>query len=126
MEREEIKYMSGTRIFTDKRKEAKRCFERVSGPCLEKLGLHFTNGTGYVILDTTVEPRIGDLVHCDDRFGTIHGFIKQIRDIKDGVYIVGTAYEDSSKDFAFEASVIYGVVTYVFDAINHNQLYERK
>ena len=114
-----------TRIFKQTRIEVKRTFERVQGKCLEKLGLRFTNGTGYAVLDCTVKPKIGDLVHCDNTFGTIHGFIKQVRDIKDGVYIVGTAYEDDTKDFEFEASIIYGVVTYVFDAFNRNQLYER-
>ena len=114
-----------TQIFTQKRIGSKRTFEHIHGKCLEKLGLRFTNGTGYAVLDCTIKPKIGDIVHCDNTFGTIHGFIKQIRDIKDGVYIVGTAYEDSTKDFEFEASIIFGVVTYVFDAFNHNQLYER-
>ena len=114
-----------TEIYTKGRKKERRRLELISGKCLEREGLIFTNGTGYAVIDCTVRPKVGDLVHCDNRLGTIHGFIKKIKEIKDGVYIVGNAYEDTEKDFTFEASVIYGVVTMVFDGFKRNQLYNR-
>ena len=114
-----------TQIFTDARKKERRRIESIYGKCLEKEGLRFTNAHGYAVIDSTVRPKVGDIVHCDNSLGTIHGFIKKIIQIKDGVYIVGTAYEDAEKDFTFEASIIYGVVTIVFDAVNRRQLYNR-
>ena len=51
-----------TQIFTERRKKERRCIERVYGDCLEKIGLRFTDGKGYAVVDSTVTPRVGDIV----------------------------------------------------------------
>lgn len=113
-----------TRIYTptDKKRGA-RCLEDIQGDCLENAGLVIPHG-GRAIVDCTCEVKVGDLVHCDNVFGTIHGFIKQVKEIGDTI-IVGTNYLDPNRNFSFEASVIYGVVTEVFDKFNGRQIYRR-
>lgn len=48
-----------------------------------------------------------------------------IRTGKGDTVIVGTSYIDESKDFTFEASEIYGVVTEVFCKLWNKQVYCR-
>ena len=76
-------------------------------------------------MDCSITPRVGDLVHCDNHIGTIHGFIKQIKEIRDDFVIVGTSYMDESKDFTFEAYTIYGVVTEAFCKMFGKRVYCR-
>lgn len=113
-----------TRICKPKPGEEPRRLESIFGDCLERVGLVIPNG-GWGIIDRSIEPRVGDLVHCDNQMGTIHGFIKRVVEIKGDTVIVGTAYADESKDYTFEASVIYGVVTEVFRKIFGNRVYQR-
>lgn len=110
-----------TEIYTPNKRQARR-LESICGDCLEKAGLHIPHG-GYAIIDCSISPKVGDLVHCDNRFGTIHGFIKQVKGFRGETVIVGTAYEDESKDYTFEASVIYGVVTEAFCKLWGKQVY---
>lgn len=115
-----------TRIYTpkDKKKGGARCLEYIVGDCLENAGLVIPHG-GIAIIDCSCEVRVGDLVRCDNAFGTIHGFIKQVKEIGDTI-IVETNYIDPDRNFSFEASVIYGVVTEVFDKFNGTQIYRRE
>ena len=114
-----------TRIYTPQPNKPSRTLHSIYGDCLEKARLYIPN-EGQAIIDCSISPKVGDLVYCDNSFGTIHGFIKQVKEIKDDVIIVGTAYADESRDFTFEASVIYGVVTEVFDRVFGKQVYCRQ
>jgi hypothetical protein len=114
-----------TRIYTPTADKPSRELCSIYGDCLEKAGLRIPN-RGQAIIDCSISPKVGDLVHCDNHLGTIHGFIKQVKEIKDEVIIVGTAYADESRDYTFEASVIYGVVTEVFDKVFGKQVYCRQ
>ena len=114
-----------TDIYTpNKNKGMPRTLENIYGDCLEKAGLKIPHG-GYAIIDCSIAPRIGDLVHCDNEIGTIHGFIKQVKEFRGDTVVVGTAYEDASRDYTFEASTIYGVVTEVFCKLWRKRIYCR-
>ena len=102
----------------------KRRLLSIAGDCLERAGLKIPRGA-MAIIDCSISPKVGDLVHCDNRLGTIHGFIKQVKEFREGAAIVGTRYEDESRDYTFEASVIYGVVTEAFDKLSGKQVYCR-
>ena len=114
-----------TRIWTPSNKGYSRCLKSISGDCLEEAGLRIPHG-GRAIIDCSIEPRIGDLVWCDNEFGTVHGFIKQVKEFDGETVIVGTAYKDKSKDYTFRASEIYGVVTEAFCRFKESQVYCRK
>lgn len=95
--------------------------EAIAGICLEKLGIP---SKGRAVINCTAKPVVGDLVHCNDEFCPIGGFIKQVKEI-DGEYIkVGTQYLDESKDFDFYCFEFYGVVEMVFDPLG-NIVYRR-
>jgi len=109
-----------------KKEDRKPCREMrsICGECLEKAGLHIPHG-GYAIIDCSIYPEVGDLVHCNNALVTINGYIKQVKEFKGDTVIVGTAYMDESKDFIFPASEIYGVVTEVFCKLWSKQVYCR-
>lgn len=113
-----------TRIYTPDGRRTPRTLHRINGDCLEKAGLHMPHGA-YAIVDCSISPKVGDLVHCDNHLGTIHGFIKQVKEFRGDTVIVGTQYEDESRDYTFEASVIYGVVTEAFCKLWCKQVYCR-
>jgi hypothetical protein len=97
----------------------------IKGDCLERAGLHIPRG-GLAITRQGLEIRVGDLVHCGQVSGALNSQVKQVKEIKDGTYIVGTAYTDRARDFTFEAAEIYGVVTEVFDPLWHSRIYVRE
>lgn len=113
-----------TEIYTPNETRPPRRLAPIVGECLERAGLRIPSGAN-AIIDCSIVPKVGDLVHCDNRFGTIHGFIKQVKEFKGDTVIVGTAYEDESRDYTFEAFVIYGVVTEVFDKLFGKRVYYR-
>lgn len=84
----------------------------IGGDCLEAVGV--PDG-GRALINCKREPKVGDLVWCDNYMGTIHGYIKQVKSVEGDEMIVQTRYKDSSRDFEFYASTIYGVVEMVFD-----------
>ena len=113
-----------TDIYTPERRKFARKAEHIHGECLEKAGLRIPHGA-IAIVDCSITPRVGDLVHCDNWLGTCHGFIKQIKEFGDDYVIVGTSYLDESKDFTFEAYTIYGVITEAFDKLSGKRVYCR-
>ena len=113
-----------TNIYGVEPNKPARSLRSICGECLEKAGLNIPYG-GYAIIDCSITPQIGDLVHCNDALCTINGFIKQVKEIKGDTVIVGTAYMDDRKDYTFEASEIYGVVTEAFCKLWHKQVYCR-
>lgn len=98
--------------------------EPIYGNCLEKIGVK-NEGGGYAVIDKNAIPRVGDLVHCAKISGQIGGYIKQVKEIRDGTYIVGTAYLDETKNFQFEAAEIYGTVIETYGKIWNNREYTR-
>ena len=84
---------------------------RVSGDCLEAIGV--PNG-GIAIIDCNADANEGDVVWCNNWRGVLGGFIKQVVKLGKDI-IVGTAYKDEARNFTFEASEIYGVVTHILD-----------
>lgn len=113
-----------TRIYTKEDRKIFREMRSIYGDCLEKAGLKIPH-EGYAIIDSSITPKVGDIVHCNNSLCTINGFIKQVKEFKGDTVIVGTAYIDESKDFTFEASEIYGVVTEVFCKLWNKQVYCR-
>ena len=113
-----------TDIYTPDRRKSPRKAEHIYGQCLEKAGLIIPHGA-IAIVDCSITPKVGDLVHCDNYLGTCHGFIKQIKEFGDDFVIVGTSYVDESKDFTFEAYTIYGVITEAFDKLSGKRVYCR-
>ena len=113
-----------TDIYTPERRKFARKAEYIHGECLEKAGLRIPNGA-IAIVDCSIAPIVGELVHCDNYLGTCQGFIKQIKELGDDWIIVGTSYLDESKDFTFEAYTIYGVITEAFDKFSGKRVYCR-
>lgn len=113
-----------TRFYKPKNGKPCRHLRDVSGDCLERAGVIIPHG-GRAIIDNSITPKVGDIVHCNNRIITINGFLKQIKESKGDAVIVGTAYIDESRDYTFEASEIYGVVTEVFCRFNGEQVYYR-
>lgn len=113
-----------TDIYKPERRKSPRTAEYIHGECLEKAGLIIPRGA-IAIVDCSITPIVGDLVHCDNCFGTCNGFIKQIKEFGDDFVIVGTSYLDESKDFTFEAYTIYGVITEAFDKLSGKRVYCR-
>lgn len=113
-----------TTIYTPNEKRQPRVCHQIHGECLERVGLKIPYGAN-AIIDCSITPKVGDLVHCDNEFGTVWGFIKQVKEIRGDTVIVGTAYMDESRDYTFEASVIYGVVTEAFCKVRGNRIYCR-
>lgn len=113
-----------TRIYVPSEKRPPRKMHYIKGDCLEKAGLKIPHGAN-AIIDCSITPRVGDLVHCDNEIGTISGFIKQVKEFRGDTVIVGTAYEDESRNFTFEASVIFGVLTEAYCKVWGKQVYCR-
>jgi len=113
-----------TDIYTPNERRQAREMRPIHGECLERAGLRIPN-KAYAIIDCSITPKVGDLVHCDNEIGTIHGYIKQVKAIEGETVIVGTAYENECRDYTFAASVIYGVVTEAFDKLFGNRVYCR-
>lgn len=113
-----------TNIFVSEKDSKRNVLRSVKGDCLEGVGLRIPHG-GQAVIRAGLDIRVGDLVHCSKLPGACGGFIKQVKDITDGVYTVGTAYLDPSRDFTFEAADIYGVVTEVFDSLWGTRVYCR-
>lgn len=113
-----------TRIYTPSDRKTARTLEPICGDCLEKAGLNIPH-KAYAIIDCSITPKVGDLVHCNNSLGTVNGFIKQVKEFRGDTVIVGTAYADESRDFTFEASEIYGVVTEAFCRLVGKQVYCR-
>lgn len=113
-----------TRIFKPEKGKPSRKLAGIYGDCLEGVGLIMPN-RGKAIIDCSITPRVGDLVHCDKNIDTICGYIKQVKEINGDTIIVGTKYLDESRDYTFKAGFIYGVVTEVFDAATGRQIYKR-
>ena len=86
----------------------------IGGDCLEEAGVP---DRGRALINCQIEPKVGDLIWCDNYMGTIHGYIKQVKSINGDEMIVQTRYKDKSKDFEFYASAVYGVVEMVFDVM---------
>ena len=81
------------------------------GECLEALGIP---SSGFAVIDPDAEPRVFDVVHCNDSAIAMCGYLKQIVRTGDKP-IVQTAYKDRSRDFLFFAKEIYGVCLRVLD-----------
>lgn len=88
----------------------------IKGKCLEGVGI--PDG-GRAVINHTILPEVGDLVHCNDAWCTINGYIKQVKSFDGEQMVVGTKYLDSSKDFEFYCFEYYGVVEMVFDMFGH-------
>ncbi len=86
----------------------------ISGICLEEVGVP---GKGTALINRTIKPKVGDLVWCNNSFGTINGFIKQVKSFDGEEMIVTTRYKDHSKNFQFYCFEFYGVVEMVFDSM---------
>lgn len=94
--------------------------ERIIGNCLEAIGI--PNG-GIAVIDANEDPRIGDVIWCNNRIITVRGFLKQVVELGDTI-IVSTRYKDKTKDYTFEVSEVYGVVLKVMD-YDRNVVWER-
>lgn len=97
-------------------KKAKHTYQLrpIGGECLEEVGVP---SKGHALINCQREPKVGDLVWCDNYMGTIHGYIKQVKSIDGDEMIVQTRYKDKSRDFEFYACAVYGVVEMVFDIL---------
>ncbi len=95
--------------------------ESIGGICLEEVGIP---NKGKAVINRTIKPRVGDLVHCNTEFCTINGCIKQVKSFDGEQMIVGTRYLDHSKNFEFYCFEFYGVVEMVFDVMG-NIVYRR-
>ena len=84
----------------------------IYGDCLKQIGIP---DKGKAVFDLSREIRVGDVVHCSKNAGTLNTYMKQVRRFEGEVIIVGTCYEDSEKDFEFEAAEIMGVCIKVMD-----------
>jgi hypothetical protein len=93
----------------------------ISGICLEEVGVP---DKGRAVINRTIKPRVGDLVHCNDEYCTISGFIKQVKSFDGEEMVVGTRYLDHSKNFDFYCFEFYGVVEMIFD-MTGNIVYRR-
>ena len=99
-------------------------FEPIYGDCLYKCGVK-NNGGGFALIDANATVRVGDLVHCSKVAGQINTYIKQVKEINGDSVIVGTAYEDETRDFQFEAAEIMGTVIETYGKFSHFREYVR-
>lgn len=93
----------------------------ISGICLEEVGIP---DKGRAVINRTIKPKVGDLVHCNTEFCTINGYIKEVKSFDGEQMVVGTRYKDHSKNFDFYCFEFYGVVEMVFDVMG-NIVYRR-
>ena len=105
------------------KKKHEKVIESIYGECLEGAGLSIPR-RALAVVDCTIRPNVGDLVICRKHPDALNGYCKQVKSLGETV-VVGTSYLDKSKDFTFEAAVIDGVVTMVFDAVFHTLIWER-
>lgn len=87
--------------------------EQICGDCLEDIGVVIPKG-GIAVVDRTIFPRVGDLVICCRKVGSLNEYLKQVFSF-DTQIIVGTRYTDKTRDFTFKAVEIRGVVRYIMD-----------
>ena len=93
---------------------------RMSGDCLEGLGIP---SSGIAVIDKDAEPRLFDVVHCNDSAICINGYLKEL--VRTGDHpIVRTQYLDPSRNFLFLSAEIYGVLLQVLDE-DRNVVWER-
>ena len=93
---------------------------RMSGDCLEGLGIP---SSGIAVIDKDAEPRLFDVVHCNDSAICINGYLKEL--VRTGDHpIVRTRYLDPSRGFLFLSAEIYGVLLQVLDE-DRNVVWER-
>ena len=105
-----------------RRKDLEWQLESISGICLEEVGIP---SKGRAVINCTIKPRVGDLVHCNNFMCTINGFIKQVKSFDGEEMVVTTRYKDHSKNFSFYVFEFYGVVEMVFDTMG-NIVYRRE
>ena len=86
----------------------------IRGKCLEGIGI---KNPRHAVKDSSLEVRVGDIVHCRRHDGTIDSYIKQViaYNPETEEFTVGTRYADPSKDFTFVPEVIHSVITEIFD-----------
>lgn len=104
----------------------KKSLRHIHGECLERVGLHMPHGGMAVICSGETAIKVGDLVHCARIAGAIPGQIKQVQKIEGDTITVGTAYEDPSRDFSFEAEEIYGVLLEVYCKASGKLIWKRE
>lgn len=97
------------------------CLRGTVGDCLEGAGIP---NRGRAVINRAIKPEIGDIVWCDNQFGTVNGYIKQVKFFDGEKMVVGTNYTDKSKDYEFYCHAFYGVVEMVFDVLG-NLCYRR-
>lgn len=114
-----------TRFIREKNKTLRKQFCHVSGNCLERIGVYIPSG-GIAIIDKNARPKIGDLVICTKSPGVLSEYCKQVKDIKNGNYIISTAYLNKALDFEFEAAEIRGVVLELYCKIWGRLVYKRE
>lgn len=96
---------------------------QVRGDCLEGIGVWAPRT---MIRDTSLEVRVGDLVHCSRNTNFLDTYVKQVLSIDpEGGMVVGTRYVDPTRDFTFVPEKVYGVVTEIYNG-DGNLVYERK
>lgn len=105
------------------KKELEKVLVSIYGECLEGLGLCIPR-RALAVVDATIRPNVGDLVACRKYPDALSCYCKQVKSLGETV-VVGTCYSDKTKDFTFEAAVIDGVVTMVFDGLFHTLIRER-
>jgi hypothetical protein len=93
----------------------------ISGICLEEVGIP---NKGRAVINKTIKPNVGDLVHCNTEFCSLNGYIKQVKAFDGEQMLVGTRYLDHSKNYDFYCFEFYGVVEMVFDMMG-NIVYRR-
>lgn len=106
---------------TEKKHEKK--LQSIYGECLEGAGLILPR-RALVVVDATIRPEIGDFVICRNAPDALNAYCKQVKSLGETV-VVGTCYLDETRDYTFEAAVIDGVVTMVFDAVFQTLIWER-
>ena len=93
----------------------------ISGICLEEVGVP---SRGQAVINRTIKPKVGDLVHCNNEFCSLGVFIKQVQSFDGEQMVVGTRYKDHSKNYSFYCFEFYGVVEMIFDNMG-NLCYRR-
>lgn len=65
-----------TKIYAPEPNKPFRSMRTITGDCLERAGLVIPHD-GNAIIDCSITPKVGDLVHCNNALITVNGFIKQ-------------------------------------------------
>lgn len=111
MERTELNPCKVNWCLRDKPKK-QLSLRSISGICLEEVGVP---SRGQAVINRTIKPKVGDLVHCNNEFCALGGFIKQVQSFDGEQMVVGTRYKDHSKNYSFYCFEFYGVVEMIFD-----------